>query len=261
MVRELKNINTVFSSVFSHAKESPNKIAVISGKEMLTYKELSNHVAAVATGLIDLRVNAGDRVGVCSDNSLDHLIGVIGVMAMGGIPVALPNHDQVSFNSIIDDALPVLVLGDSNLLINSGIEIPSFSLSVLIERGMSSDVKVNWGERRVNYDDIAMLYYTSGTSSGVRKGVKQSYSQLHFTANYIIEITQLNEEVREFVASSIDNAFWFGRCRCVLQVGGTLILHTGTLNPLAVIDSIKRNDGNAISGDTPVFLLLLKYVE
>ena len=115
--------------------------------------------------------------------------------------------------------------------------------------------------RSVTSDEIAMLYYTSGTSSGVRKGVMQSYGQLHATVNYITGIMHMAPEICEFVASPPDNAFWFGRCRCILHVGGTALLSSGTLNPFSIISAIERNNGNAIGGDTAVFMLMLHHME
>src|SRR5262249_7567633 len=115
-------------------------------------------------------------------------------------------------------------------------------------------------DRLVQAQEIAMLYYTSGTSSGIRKGVMQSYAQLHNTVHYITNIMQLDQSVVEFVASPTDNAFWFGRCRCVMHVGGTLLLSNGPLNPFGIISALNRYGGNAIGGDTPVFMLLLHHL-
>jgi long-chain acyl-CoA synthetase len=38
-------------------------------------------------------------------------------------------------------------------------------------------------------------------------------------------------------------------------------LHGGTLNPLGILGAVTRHNGNAISGDTPVFLLLMNHLE
>jgi long-chain acyl-CoA synthetase len=123
--------------------------------------------------------------------------------------------------------------------------------------------KFDWDifNRVAQSNEIAMLYYTSGTSSGIRKGVMQSYGQLHNTVHYITDTMQLNSSVVEFVASPPDNAFWFGRCRCVVHAGGTLLLSNGPLNPFGIISSMNRHAGNALSGDTPIFMLLLHHLD
>jgi long-chain acyl-CoA synthetase len=106
-----------------------------------------------------------------------------------------------------------------------------------------------------------MMYYTSGTSAGVRKGVMQSYLALHTTARYITAMMRLSGEVREFVASPTDNAFWFGRVRAVLHNGGCTVLNEGSLNPLRLLGALAAYNCNSLSGDTPVFAMLLRHME
>ena len=256
----MKTIETVFGAIAQHAKNFPDKKAIIAGKESINYQNLADKVSAIALSLHAHGIMPGDRVGVNTGNVMVHLIGSLGTMAAGAIPIALPNTDYISYNSIIEDALPSMIIGVGAFDLCDSFDIPIYhQIDELIENNVIFSNAIL--ERSVDPEEIAMIYYTSGTSSGVRKGVMQSYRALHNTAEYIVNITQLSNEVCEFVASSIDNAFWFGRCRCILKVGGTILLHDGTLNPLSIINSIKKNKGNAISGDTPVFLLLIKFLE
>ena len=89
----------------------------------------------------------------------------------------------------------------------------------------------------------------------------QSYGQLHNTVHYITQIMRMDESVCEFVASPTDNAFWFGRCRCIFHVGGTALLSSGILNPLGMVAALNRHNGNAIGGDTGIYMLLLHHME
>lgn len=258
----MKKIETVFGSIARHAKNYPDKTAVIAGKEAMTYQQLAGRVNEVAAALHALGVVPGARVGVSTVNVIDHLIGSIGAMAAGAIPVALPKTDHQSYDAIVEDASPSLIIHEGGRLDSCdscGVPVQTRHMDELL--GMNASSEADFLNRSVEAGEIAMIYYTSGTSSGVRKGVMQSYGALRDTADYIVDVTRLNNEVCEFVASSVDNAFWFGRCRCIFKVGGTILLHDGTLNPLAIVDSIKRNNGNAISGDTPVYLLLINYLE
>lgn len=255
-------LQTVFGSIARHAGATPDKAAVIVGEDTFTYGRLAHDVGLVASGLRAMGLEPGDRVGVTTTNTIEHLVGEIGAMAAGGIPVALPNTDRVSYRAIIADAEPALVVGGAGTLgvqEAGGGDPQVHRLADVMAR--ATDRGEQLLARPVEPDEIAMFYYTSGTSSGIRKGVMQSYRMLHCTAQYILEITRLTPDVREVVGSSLDNAYWFGRCRVVLQAGGTLLLHHGTLNPLAIIDTVRRNEGNAISGDTPVFLLLMNHLE
>lgn len=255
-------IETVFGAVDQFAKTSPDKAAVISGREAITYAQLAARANAVAEGLRLRGVGLGELVGIESGRATDNLVGIIGTMALGAVPVSMPN-EVFAYTAVLNDAEPKIILATPD-----GMPEDAQGREQGVERIYVRDLsdqdmkpKSNHLERSATGEETAMIYYTSGTSSGVRKGVMQSYGALHTTAKYITEIMRLNESVCEFVASPVDNAFWFGRCRCVFKVGGTLLLSSGTLNPFNILASLSRNNGNAISGDTPIFMLLLHQME
>lgn len=255
-------IETVFGAVDRFARESPDRIAVVSGDEVISYAQLAARVNAVAEGLRLRGIRAGEFVGVESGRGTENLVGIIGTMAFGAVPVSLPN-EVYNYTEVMKDAEPKLVLATSDGMPEDA-QGAAWNIDLICTRDLwerSAEPGDNHLERGVSGDDIAMLYYTSGTTSGVPKGVMQSYRMLHVTAGYITEIMRMDGSVREFVASPVDNAFWFGRCRCVLKVGGTLLLSKGALNPFHILSSLSRNEGNAISGDTPIFILFMHQME
>lgn len=245
-----------------HATATPEQLAVISGVRTLTYGELADCISVVAQEILHQGVLPGQRVAIETNNSVDHLIGALAVMCAGGVAVAL-STDLTSYHAVLKDCDPVLILatgdGQANADEAKVSDIPVLQLGDLL--GGSAVADLSLLQREVKPEEIAMLYYTSGTSSGARKGVMQSYLQLHNTVHYITSIMRMDRTIREYVASPVDNAFWFGRCRCLFHVGGTAMLSNGVLNPLSIISSINRHAGNAIAGDTAVFMLLLHHME
>jgi len=253
-------IDTVMGSVAHFASTTPDKEAVIVGGESLTYRQLAEAVNYVAGGLARRSRQAGIRVAVETSHAIEHLIGALGAMAAGAIAVPLP-AEKAAYLEILDNCQPALILGTGRepADADAALHRPRIAVAALLAEAQASVASPL--ERAVEGAEIAMLYYTSGTSLGVRKGVMQSYRQLHNTAHYVSQVMRMDGSVREFVATPVDNAFWFGRCRCVLHVGGTLLLSSGTLNPLGIIAAVNKHDGNAIAGDTPVFMLLLQHME
>ena len=177
-------------------------------------------------------------------------------MFHGGIPVALPNDLRESYEAVLDDAQPRLVITNGLRRFTARALSGSCNVKELLRVGEEHPAS----SRRPAPEDIAMIYYTSGTSSGVRKGVLQSYRALSSTARYITEVMKLDESAVEYVASPMDNAFWFGRCRVLTRVGGTALLSTGGLNPLNVLSALRQHGGNSIAGDTPIFVLFLHHM-
>jgi long-chain acyl-CoA synthetase len=252
---------TTFAAVGRHAATAPEQLAVISGGRTLTYGELADAVSVVAKTLLLQEVLPGQRVAIETNNSLDHLVGALAVMCAGGVAVAL-STDLTSYNAVLKDCDPVLIVATGDGQTNADAkerDIPVLRVGDMLAGTDVADRSLL--EREVKADEIAMLYYTSGTSSGARKGVMQSYLQLHNTVHYITSIMRMDRTIREYVASPVDNAFWFGRCRCLFHVGGTAMLSSGALNPLSIISSLNRHAGNAIAGDTAVFMLLLHHME
>jgi long-chain acyl-CoA synthetase len=251
-----------FAAVARHAITAPEQLAVISGNRTLTYRDLADSICIVAQELLHRGVLPGQRVAIETSNTVDHLIGTLAVMCAGGVAVAL-STDTTSYQAVLKDSNPLLILaagdGHANVEGESGSNIAVLRVGDILSAPCLPDRSLL--ERAVRAEEIAMLYYTSGTSSGARKGVMQSYLQLHNTVHYITSIMRMDRSIREYVASPVDNAFWFGRCRCLFHVGGTAMLSSGALNPLSIISSLNRHAGNAIAGDTAVFMLLLHHME
>lgn len=254
---------TPFAAIAHHGRATPEKTAVICGNQALTYAQLAAQIAKVAEKLRARGICPGERVAVDTDRAIEHLIGAVAAMAAGAIAVALPT-DPTSRRAIIADSKPAAVVvpkpADGSVK-----DVDAASPSALLQVDGFLEGPEAWDQsvlnRAVRPEEIAMLYYTSGTSSGVRKGVMQSYGQLHNTVHYITQVMRMDSSVCEFVATPTDNAFWFGRCRCIFHVGGTALLSSGVLNPLSIVSALNRHGGNAIAGDTAVFLLLLHHME
>ena len=70
------------------ARLTPQKLAVIDAEKnrRISFKELENFVNQIANGLISIGLQKGDRVGIISKNSIEHLAlfyacGRIGLIA------------------------------------------------------------------------------------------------------------------------------------------------------------------------------------
>ena len=258
MVTDLASPATVTESLAMHAANAPEREAIICGGRILTYGALARRVAGVAIALAAAGVKAGDRVAVETKAPDDHVVGLLGAMAMGAIPVPVPADAPMTTAAIVADADPTV------LLTCSGPEMAepvTMDLPVLSIPQVAPVDDLAILRRRPAADDIAMLYYTSGTTSGIRKGVMQGYLALYNTARYITAAMQLDGSVREFVASPTDNAFWFGRVRVIFHNGGCAVLNEGALNPLRILGALANYGCNSLSGDTPIFVMLLRHME
>ena len=82
----------------------PDKAAVFSGNESLTFRQLHAEAAAAAQALASLGVSPGDRVGICMQKTLDQVVAILGVLWANAIFV--PIHPVLRADQIghmVDD--------------------------------------------------------------------------------------------------------------------------------------------------------------
>jgi len=100
----------VFNPVLIHdylshsAATYPRKTALICGKDRLTYSELERKTNSLAVSLIKLGLKRQNRVLIFSDNSIEAVIALYGVLKAGGVFVMLNGQLKAAkLNYIIND--------------------------------------------------------------------------------------------------------------------------------------------------------------
>ncbi len=92
----------------------PDAVAVTFGDETLTYAELDERSAAVATSLSAAGVVAGDIVAVALAQSPDLIAATIGVVRAGAVYLPVdPQYPAERIQYLLDDARPVAVIADA----------------------------------------------------------------------------------------------------------------------------------------------------
>ncbi|HVR99977.1 MAG TPA: non-ribosomal peptide synthase/polyketide synthase [Thermoanaerobaculia bacterium] len=79
--------------VAAQAERSPDAVAVTSRRGSLSYRELNSRAKRLALRLARRGVRPGQVVGVCLERSPDLLVGVLGVLAAGGVYLPLDPED------------------------------------------------------------------------------------------------------------------------------------------------------------------------
>lgn len=246
----------IYQSIAQHAAAHPDKPAiVVAGRDRtLSYAGLRDRVAAAAVGMARAGIEAGHLVAIASDRPDDHLIAACAAMAIGAVPVPLPENYPQARDQVLAGANPRLVVTFDGGLAGSR------RLVDLEEAGQDGAASERL-DRPAGAEDLAMIYFTSGTTSGEPKGVMQPHRELEITARNIVDLMRLTGEIVELVATPTETGFWFGRCRFVLRVGGTLVLNEGALTPMRVLTALEKHGCNGITGDSPIFVMLVKMME
>lgn len=251
----------IYQTAMFNAERHPNKIAMSDGAQSLTFAQLGRRARALAAHLRGLGVTPGDRVAAMWHNSLDY-VALLHASAIGGFSVVPVNtrYGVRELAFLVDDCAPQVVLYD-------------VSFTEMIEQvraGGSSDIRwltsfpadaaddASLGpvERRhgcVADDDVAIVMYTSGTTS-TPKGAMLTHGNLAWNAiNYMIELG-IDEKARSLLATPLFHIGGFG------VINGPILYAGGGMHVLPRFDVQSVIDALVSQQPTHLFLLSAMWV-
>ncbi len=162
------------------AARTPDAPALVYRHTALSYAELDRRANQLAHHLRELGVGPDVPVGLCTDRSLDLVIGALGILKAGGAYVPLdPTYPAERLALMLSDSgAPVVVTQSETATALPGTDAKRVLMDALPE-GLSSErvSAEGWDSRKLAY-----LIYTSG-STGTPKGVMVEHRQV---ANFFV---------------------------------------------------------------------------
>ncbi|HEX8146261.1 MAG TPA: condensation domain-containing protein, partial [Pyrinomonadaceae bacterium] len=152
------------------AARTPEAVAVVFGREALTYAELNGRANRLARRLREHGVRPESRVGVCAERSADLVAALLAVLKAGGAYVPLdPSYPSERLAFMLEDAGVRVLLAQERL---AG-ELPRHDARVVcLDAGreeFAAEDETNL-DNVAAPDNLAYVIYTSG-STGRPKGV------------------------------------------------------------------------------------------
>ena len=160
---------------------TPDAIALVAGKEKLTYAELNARANRLAHHLRRLGVGPDERVGICAERSVGIMVALLASLKSGGAYVPLdPAYPPDRLGYILDDAMPRVVLTDA---VGHPVLTQALSLTEQAQSPVVLDLNADIGlwasapaenpsaaDVGLTSSHLGYLIYTSG-STGRPKGV------------------------------------------------------------------------------------------
>ncbi len=203
-----------------------DKPAIRALDRTLTYDELANEAARMATMLATLGVTPGDRVAYLGRSST-HFVSMLFASALSG-SVLVPLNWRLSAAEIadlLDDAAPTLLVADGGLihllpthLSFDVVEMKQFDPTTYDEDVLEGHVNA----AAVEPDDPAWLIYTSGTT-GKPKGVVLAHANTMATIDGVAAAWEITEDSVVYVPYPAFHLTGIGWVLKTLRVGGTVI--------------------------------------
>ncbi len=171
------------------------KIAIyIEGKE-ISYNELIHAIQSFAKSLT---IKKGDRVLLFAENSPEWIYAFYSIWTKKGIAVPCDyNLKEKELAYILNNCTPKVIYCSNNTLptVKKALKLIKYKPHIIIleQCKIKTDVSVTFPE--INYNDVAIIMYTSGTT-GKPKGVMLTYDNLLCSIRAIAELQMLTQNDR-----------------------------------------------------------------
>jgi amino acid adenylation domain-containing protein len=251
------------------------KIALVCGKQRITYSELETRSNALARHLAAAGVARGDRVVIFADNTIETVVSFWAVLKANGVVCIvnpLTKSDKLSY--LLGDCLPAALITDSHL--HAVFKDPARgcpSLRRVIVSGAIDDAGLAALPHAVRWDaaaagdggaaparscidiDLAAIVYTSG-STGDPKGVMLTHRNMMTACASISSYLELRED--EVILNVLPLAFDYGLYQMIMAfaAGAQLVLERSFAFPAQIIGLITAERVTGFPGVPTIFAAL-----
>ncbi|MFT0548674.1 class I adenylate-forming enzyme family protein [Allopusillimonas ginsengisoli] len=196
---------------FKATRQFREKTAIRSPQGNLTFEQLANKVNSLAVALQYMDATTSSRVGVCGENTVEHVVCLLAVMAAGKTWVPLNSRNAVSeLNRTIAFTEPSIVIATQEYLTSLDLSAVPHRIAMGIgEDGVDTVSTIS--AQHVGEDpastfpsqDAAQAIKFTGGSTGTPKGVVQPYRAWLTTAINQIHEYAFDEDDRYLIAAPV----------------------------------------------------------
>ncbi|MCU4840764.1 amino acid adenylation domain-containing protein [Bacillus cereus] len=193
---------SIVDMFYNTVTQFPNRIALSSREDTLTYEELNKKSNQIAHMLIKNGVQLGDYVGIFMKRSIDTVVSMVAILKAGAAYVPIdPDYPESRIQYIIQDSQAKVILMKETPITCDGAQTVSMYDSETCE---DIDVKLS-----IHCDDVAYMIYTSG-STGNPKGTMLAHRGVVNLYTWMQKQYELTEEdvFAQFPSFSFDASVW-----------------------------------------------------
>ncbi|HVR95699.1 MAG TPA: non-ribosomal peptide synthase/polyketide synthase [Thermoanaerobaculia bacterium] len=207
--KECPQLPLVHELFAAHAARRPQAPAISSPAGGLTYGEVEARSNRLAHHLRSLGVGPDVLVAMCTDRTLERVVGIVAVLKAGGAYVSLdPTHPRERLAFLLEDArAPVILTQQAFLEV-----LPATDARVLCLDADWQSVQGDEStppESGVTPDNLAYVVYTSG-STGKPKGVEIPHAGLMNLVRWHQDLYEVKPEDRgtQIASPAFDASIW-----------------------------------------------------
>jgi amino acid adenylation domain-containing protein/non-ribosomal peptide synthase protein (TIGR01720 family) len=195
---EKQSVIEVFDTQVS---DTPQAIAVVFEDQHLTYNELNVQANELAYSLRALDIGPESLVAICTERSVELIVGVMGILKSGAAYVPLdPLFPDERLSMILEETKAKALLTQRHL----GSRFPTSAINAIYLDGEEKSVNNSKRENppnRAKPENLVYVMFTSG-STGKPKGVAIEHRQLLNYVNAILNRLSISSPSRFATVSS-----------------------------------------------------------
>ncbi|HEY6364042.1 MAG TPA: AMP-binding protein [Candidatus Binatia bacterium] len=247
------------------AHRQPEKTAIITKDEELTFAALNDQVQALAANLQQAGIGQGDRVGVLLPNCAAIPLSYFATQKIGAVTVILDARLKgKELQGVLKDAAVKLLVVHRELRAEAEEalkELGPIPLWVVRGEGDESFEKrfsapaVSASLPRLHADDDALILYTSGTT-GEPKGVVLSYRNLAQYPRVMADMGMTDAATIRGCVLPMSHIVGPVVCNDLADKGFTLVIFD-QINPVTLLEGIQKHRVGVFESVPIVFQLLL----
>jgi benzoate-CoA ligase len=245
------------------AAAGPDKAAIVTPGECLTYGELAARVGRFAAALRQTGMRPGDRVAILMLDHADLVALYLAVIAAGGVAVTLSTRASAhDLQHIFAITQPFAVIAESEFVEPAADVMPSNTRLLLRQRELAG-----WKQRRTETDfeccarkpdDPAYWVMTSGTT-GQPKAVEHRHDNVRACTDYLVHGLAATADDRFFATSRLNFAYALGATMFgALRLGATVILHERWPTPATIAATVELNQPTIVLSVPTLFHKLIE---
>jgi acyl-CoA synthetase (AMP-forming)/AMP-acid ligase II len=266
-------MSTIPAVLRAAATETPDREAVVTSEERLSFSDLQERACAFAAAAMAHGIEHGDRVAIWAPNSAYWAVAALGLTSIGAVLVPVNTRfkgeearyliDRTGARAlVVDDAFlaellgqdPLTALGDPDLLV-----VRLSSLDGFLAKGED----VTWSEvdkraDAVTEDDPSDIIFTSGTT-GKPKGVVATHGQSVRLFQTWAETVGVREGDRMLVVAPFFHTFGYkaGLLACLLKRATAVPLKVFDVD--VALEAIARERIAVVPGPPTLYSSLLEH--
>ncbi|MEA2109070.1 MAG: long-chain fatty acid--CoA ligase [Pseudomonadota bacterium] len=244
------NIGTLLSK---SARTYPDKPAIIHGERCFTYAQFNERTNRLANALSRQGLRRGDNVAILQYNYPETLESIFACFktGIGAVPINFRLHPkECAFIIDHSQARAVIISSEFNeSLVEVKKRMPKVKLIITTKdatgdfedyESLLSEADPNWSDVSVDPDDLAWLFYTSGTT-GMPKGAMLTHrNMLAMIMNFYADMAPLSPDDAILHAAPLSHGSGIYGLPNIAKAATNVILDSKSFDPELVFQTIEK---------------------